>query len=50
MKRKKKRASSQEKQSVLYYLTDAIIAIIDMMVLAVRTLYFVLRKAISSLF
>lgn len=48
MKRKKKR-TSPERQTVLFHLTDALIPSLDMIGVALKALFHLLRKAFSAI-
>lgn len=48
MKRKKKR-TSPERQTVLFHLTDALIPSLEMIGVALKALFHLLRKAFSAI-
>ncbi|WP_345807933.1 hypothetical protein [Bacillus pumilus] len=48
MKRKKKR-TSPERQTVLFHLTDALIPSVDMLGVALKAFFHLLRKALSAI-
>ncbi|CAL8897795.1 hypothetical protein [Bacillus pumilus] len=48
MKRKKKR-TSPERQTVVFHLTDALIPSLDMMGVALKAFFHLLRKALSAI-
>ncbi|MCY7617585.1 MULTISPECIES: hypothetical protein [Bacillus] len=48
MKRKKKR-TSPERQTVFFHLTDALIPSLDMIGIALKTFFHILRKAFSAI-
>ncbi|WP_282059089.1 hypothetical protein [Bacillus pumilus] len=48
MKRKKKR-TSPERQTVLFHLTDALIPSVDMIGVAFKAFFHLLRKALSAI-
>ncbi|MFS0654704.1 hypothetical protein [Bacillus sp. 179-C3.3 HS] len=48
MNQKKERRSPKKNQSMLYFITDAFIPIVDLFFVALRTVFYLLRKVISG--
>ncbi|MCC9088060.1 MULTISPECIES: hypothetical protein [Bacillus] len=46
--KKKKKRTSPERQTVLFHLTDALIPSMEIMAIAVRALFHLVRKAFSA--